>query len=133
VRYLRLQLKSPSKCYDNSCAQILSRGSAPRNRYARVREGLPVVAAVLVYPTRGTDVGVLRRRRCMPHRGLARPPRHCSWHSFWSSPIASGTRARAGPACDLLPRLSPRRATSHHVTSRSAVSFVCSIRVRFPV
>lgn len=34
----------------------------------------------------------------MPHRGLAR---RCSWHSFWSSPIASGTRARvcAGPAC----------------------------------
>lgn len=58
----------------------------------------------------------------MPHRGLARPPRHCSWHSFWSSPIASGTRARAGPACAISPpRLAPSRAASRHVTSRGLV------------
>lgn len=46
------------------------------------------------------------RCRCIPSRFGA--VAHCSWHSFWSSPIASGTRAilRAGPACGSLTRVS---------------------------
>lgn len=50
------------------------------------------------------------RRRCIPSRFGAAAAR-CSWHSFWSSPIASGTRA-SWTCVRFPPRLVPSRLVS---------------------
>lgn len=92
----------------------------------RVRLSLRYRTQGITYKTRSTHVlnmcmcvgyDVGRQRRCIPSWFGARDAAYCSWHSFWSSLIASGTRAQG--ELDLFAISSASRPVQSRATSVS--------------